>query len=259
MVFESLLNPILNPLLESVGYIGSLFILVLIITLLITLIYKYTTNQSLMKDLKGELKSLQKQVKELKDQPQKAMEVQKKMMQTNSKYMMHSFKPMLFTFLPIIIFFGWMSAHLGYYPILPGEEFSVTMEFEEGVKGNVVLTSLPEGIRSVNGLSKVIRAEEATWILEGKEGLYLLTYEFDGITYSNKVLISNEKAYENPITKIKKNGVKSITVNNKKVKFISRIPLLKHIPWINGFGWLGTYILLSIIISIALRKIMKIY
>ncbi len=258
MVFESLLNPVLNPLLNSIGYFSTLFILVSVITVIITVIYKYTTNQSLMKDLKAELKSLQKQVKELKDQPQKAMEVQKRMMQTNSKYMMHSFKPMLFTFLPIIIFFGWMSAHLGYFPILPNEEFSVTMDFDDGVSGNVVL-SLPEDVESVNGLNQDIQAGQATWVLRGEVGEYLLTYDFNGVSFSNEVLITNDKTYKQPIKKIKKNGVKSITVNNERVEFISKIPILNYIPWVNTFGWLGTYIILSIIFSVLLRKFMKVY
>lgn len=253
MVFESLLNPVLNPLLGSLGYFWTLMVLVFIITLIITLIYKYTTNQSLMKDLKAELKSFQKQIKELRDQPQKAREVQKKMMQTNSKYMMHSFKPMLFTFLPIIIFFGWMSSHLGYYPIMPSEEFSISMEFNEGIGGDVELV-LPD-VEVLNGLTQPIQAGQATWVLKGEVGEYQLNFKFNDKIYSNVVLISDEKSYKLPVTKIKKDGVKSITVSNKKVQPLLSLP----IPWINNFGWLGTYILFSIIFSILIRKLLKVY
>ncbi|TKJ17441.1 hypothetical protein CEE44_02800 [Candidatus Woesearchaeota archaeon B3_Woes] len=253
MAFESLLNPVLNPLLEFLGYFWTLMILVFVITMIITLIYKYTTNQSLMKDLKAELKAFQKQIKELKDQPEKAMGVQKKMMQTNSKYMMHSFKPMLFTFLPIIIFFGWMSAHLGYYPLLPGEEFSVTMDFNEGVNGEVELV-LPD-LEVMNGLTQTIQAGQVKWVLEGEVGEYQLNYKFNDDIYSNVVLISDEKNYKLPVTKIKKDGVKSITVSNKKVQPLTVLP----IPWINNFGWLGTYILFSIMFSILIRKLLKVY
>ena len=258
MVFESLLNPILNPLLDSTGYFWTVLILSLVITVIITVIYKYTTNQNLMKDLKNELKEFQKRVKELKDQPDEAMKVQKRMMETNSKYMMHSFKPMLFTFLPIIIFFGWMNAHLAYAPILPEQEFSITMNFEDGIRGDITL-SLPEGMSSVNELNQTIQANQATWVLKGEEGEYLLNYNFNGITYSNEILISQEKEYKEPTTRIKKQGIKDITVNLEKVKLIKNIPLLGSIPWIGNFGWLGTYIILSIILSTLLRKLMKVY
>ena len=240
-------------MLESSGYFLTLLILVFIITMVITLIYKYTTNQSLMKDLKGELKELQKEVKQLKSKPAEAMKVQKKMMQTNSKYMMHSFKPMLFTFLPIIIFFGWMSSHLGYFPIMPGEEFSVTMDFNEGVNGEVALV-FPD-LEVMNGLTQTIQASQVKWILKGDVGEYQLNYKFNDNIYSNVVLISDEKGYKLPIIKIKKDGVKSIIVSNTKVKPIANLP----IPWINNFGWLGTYILFSIIFSILIRKLLNVY
>ncbi len=250
MVFESLLNPILNPLLESVGYFWTLLILSLVITLIITIIYKFTTNQSLMKDLKGELKELQKQMKELKSSPDKAMVVQKKMMDTNGKYMMHSFKPMIFTFLPIILFFGWMGAHLAYYPIIPGEEFSVGMEFSEGVSGDVRLI-LPDGIETVNGLEPTIKAEQATWFLKGEEGEYLLSYEFGDDVYSNEVLISNERTFKPPLKKVNKGGIKTIMTNLEPV-------LLLNVGF-HTFGWLGTYIIFSIIFSSLIRKLMKVY
>ena len=253
MVFENLLNPILNPLLVSTGYFWTLFILSFIIALIITVIYKYTTNQSLMKDLKNELKEFQKRAKELRSKPDEAMKVQKKMMETNSKYMMHSFKPMLFTFLPIIIFFGWMTAHLAYYPILPNEEFSVTMNFDPGIKGDVIL-DIPENLISVNGVNQSILANQATWILNGLEGEYLLNYNFNGITYSNEILITLDRTYNQPLTKVKNGGIKDITVNMIAVKPFNKLNLFGWKP-----GWLGAYIILSIIFSTIIRKLMKVY
>lgn len=83
----------------------------LFLTLVTTLIYKYTTDQKMMKALKDELKEMQKEMKNLKDNPKKAMEVQKKAMEKNFKYMMHSFKPMLITFIPLLFIFGWLRGH----------------------------------------------------------------------------------------------------------------------------------------------------
>jgi uncharacterized membrane protein (DUF106 family) len=253
MAFENLLNPILNPLLVSTGYFWTLFILSFVIALIITVIYKYTTNQSLMKDLKSELKEFQKQAKNLRDKPEEAMKVQKRMMESNSKYMMHSFKPMLFTFLPIIIFFGWMSAHLAYYPILTGEEFSVTMNFNEGVGGDVMI-SLPDMLTSVNNINQTILANQAKWVLKGEDGEYLINYNFNGVTYSNEILITSEKTYKQPLTKIKEGGIKDIKVNIEPVKPFGFLSLFGWKP-----GWLGAYIILSIIFSTVIRKLMKVY
>src|SRR3989344_3056735 len=94
---------ILNPL---IGLIVVSFIL----TLLITLAYKFLTKQHLMKEWKEELNSYQKQMKEHKHDHKKVIELQKPMMEVQMKYMMHSFRPLLFTFLPLILIFNWLRA-----------------------------------------------------------------------------------------------------------------------------------------------------
>ena len=92
---------ILNPL---IGLIVVSFIL----TLLITLAYKFLTKQHLMKEWKDTLKDYQKQIKENKHDHQKVLALQKPMMEVQMKYMMHSFRPLLFTFLPLILVFNWL-------------------------------------------------------------------------------------------------------------------------------------------------------
>ncbi|MBI4141918.1 DUF106 domain-containing protein [Candidatus Woesearchaeota archaeon] len=107
---NSTLNLILAPFLIPPPLWG-ITALSFFIALLTTLVYKWTTNQSVMKELKQEIKTLQEQAKQLKQQPEKAMEIHKKVMETNMQYMRHSMKPTLITFLPIIIIFGWMQTH----------------------------------------------------------------------------------------------------------------------------------------------------
>ncbi|MDD5253614.1 MAG: EMC3/TMCO1 family protein [Candidatus Nanoarchaeia archaeon] len=85
-----------------------MIIICLIFTLIVTLIYKFTTNQTLMKELKAKLKSHQAEMKTFKNDPQKLMAIQKEAMEANMKYMMQSFKPMLFTFIPVIIMWSWL-------------------------------------------------------------------------------------------------------------------------------------------------------
>lgn len=91
----------------------SLTIIAVILTFFITLIYKLTTNQEKMKDMKEELKILQNQMKEHKANPKKMMEIQKQAMEKNLAYMKHSFKPTLYTFLPLIIVFSWLRTTYG--------------------------------------------------------------------------------------------------------------------------------------------------
>ena len=249
MVFDNLLNPVLGPLLKLPS-LWAIVLLSFLISLIITLIYKFTTNQSLMKDLKEEMKAFQKQIKELKHDPKKAMEMQRMSMKTNMKYMGHSMRSTLFTFIPIILIFGWMTSHLSYYPILPGQDFTTTVVFEKGIDGEIEL-SVPDGLYIEGSVVKEIKDSEVKWVLNGEEGEYLLEYNFNDNKYTNEVLITKDREYKNPTKNVRDGNINVIKIDYKKNI------VLNIFGW--KLGWLGSYIILSIIFSMLLRKLMKIY
>ncbi|MBS3135204.1 DUF106 domain-containing protein [Candidatus Woesearchaeota archaeon] len=88
--------------------LAGLLVVSFILTLLISLSYKFLTDQKELKQHKEEINQLQKDMKLLKDNPQKMMDKQKELMSKNFKMMKHNIKPMLFTFIPLIIIFGWL-------------------------------------------------------------------------------------------------------------------------------------------------------
>lgn len=98
----------------------AMFIIVasFFIALLITFIYKYTSNQMEMKRLREELKGLQGTMKEHKGNAEKMMEVQKDLAGKNLEYMKHSFKPMFYTFIPVIIIFWWLGSLYKSIPVV---------------------------------------------------------------------------------------------------------------------------------------------
>ena len=248
MVFESVLNPIFSPLLNLPTLLAVIF-LSFVISLIITIIYKYTTDQNLMKQLKEEMKAFQKQIKELKKEPERAMAIQKKSMQTNMKYMMQSMKSTLYSFIPIILIFGWMNANLAYEPIMPEQEFTTTIFLEDNANGEIEL-SVPQGIEVNGATKKEIKDSEVTWLLSGKRGEYLFEYIFDEKKYNKEVLIS-EKQYKDPVKDVRDGNVRSIEIeHNKNI-------LINLFGW--KLGWLATYIISAIIFSILIRKIIKVY
>ncbi len=254
MAILSIFDPVMEFLFGwvlNLSYFWGIFILSFVIALLISLIYKYTTNQSLMKDLKMETKELQKEMKQLRSEPQKMMQVQKKAMETNMKYMMHSMKPMLFTFIPIIIIFGWMSAHFAYYPIMPGEEFTTTINIEKFTE-NITLVA-PEGVEIIGAATQTAEENKASWSLKGEEGSYILEYHIGEKIKTMDLTITSEKDYAPQVKIVKEDGVKSITLDYSPVKILNM--------YVKGWklGWLGTYIVFSLIFSMLIRKWLKIY
>jgi uncharacterized membrane protein (DUF106 family) len=86
----------------------SIVIVSAVITFLMTLVYKYTTNQPRLTEIKKQQKDYQEQLKKLKDNPQKMMEMQKKILGLSTEMMKHSLKPMMITMLPMFVFFFWI-------------------------------------------------------------------------------------------------------------------------------------------------------
>jgi len=257
MGFFSFLDPVLNfifgPLLNLSPFF-AIMIMSFIISLIIVLIYKYATNQSLMKQLKSEIKELQKQAKELKEEPEKAMAVQKKAMQTNMKYMMQSMKATLITFIPIIIIFGWLQAHFAFVAIMPDQEFAMTINFKDGVQGNVSI-EVPEGIEVLGDSTQIIEGSKAAFSLKGKAGIYdspPIEFTYNDILYSKELIITPGKEYIEPVKAIRgSETVKSIETGNAK-NIVMNI-----FGW--KLGWLGSYIIFALIFSMLLRKLMKVY
>ncbi len=89
--------------------ITGLVLVSIVVTLASTLVYKYATDQDVMKSLKEETKMLSEEAKKAKDDPKKMIELNKRVMEKNMDYMRHSFKPMIITIVPFGLFFIWLS------------------------------------------------------------------------------------------------------------------------------------------------------
>jgi uncharacterized membrane protein (DUF106 family) len=251
MMAFSFLDPVLGPVLLLPPFWG-LLLLSFVISLLITVIYKYTTDQNMMKQLKDEIKEFQKEIKELRSNPEKAMQVQKEAMKTNMKYMSMSMKATLITFIPIIFIFGWMSSHLAYESLKPGEPFTVTMAFNKPVAGDATLT-VPPQMEIDGAATKEVSGDNVFWMVKGEKGGHLLEYEFGGRVFTQEAIITDGPEYSEPVIRIKDQttDVKSLSINYQK-KVVMNLGFWKP-------GWLATYIIFSIAFSLGLRKILKVY
>lgn len=225
-----------------------------LVTLLVTLVYKWTTKQTEIKKLKKELKDLQGQLKNAgKMDPKKAMAIQKKAMEKNFQMMKHSLRPTLFTFLPLILIFGWLNAHMAYYEIPPGKEFSITAEFDKYLISNATITSTPS-LDFIGSLEVPVAEGKATWKAKGDAGSYSVTIKEGNHEFTTNLLISSAWKYGLAEQTYKGTSVKKITIGYEKVRPFG--------TWFNIFGWhpgwLASYIISSIVFSMLLRKLMDV-
>lgn len=241
--------------------LAAIFVLSVIVSAVTTVVYKYTTNQKMLKEMKDEVKSMQAEIRTTKE-PGRAAQLQKEMMKKSMQQMNSSWKSMLVTIIPLFLLFGWMQTHLAYNPLNPGEEFTVTAYFAQGAEGNITIaaTEGPEGLSILTKPVQEIKGGKAAWSLKGeKEGSYRLSYSFGDELYTQNVLVTDKFRYESPVLAkskgIKKDSrVERVVIGLKPLQPFGDVALLGWRP-----GWLATYIILSIVTSMLLRKWLKIY
>ena len=86
---------------------AGMLIIVLIITIITTLIQKYTTDQKALKELRTEQKLLQEEMKKYKDHPEKLAELSKKQFEFIPKTFKLTSRGVLFTGIPFILLYRW--------------------------------------------------------------------------------------------------------------------------------------------------------
>lgn len=248
MATASLLDPILSPLLNSLGSLLFIIIISFIVSLITVIVYKLTTDQILMKNLKEEINKLNKEARKNMQDQKKAMAIHKEAFSKQMTMVKHSLMSTFITILPILLLISWMNANLAYSPITEGQQFTASVLFDDYVgKAELIV---PEGMAIVDKAVKDA-GEKVDWRLSGKTGEYLLEWKVSGKSYLKDIVIGSKQKYSEPIKIINDGVVKQIQINYKLLKILN-LSLFK-------LGWLGSYIVFAVIFSIILRKILKVY
>lgn len=109
-IVKSTVHIILDPTLGNVLDWQASWGLLLIsagISLITSLLQKYTTDQETLKAIRAEQKLLSEQMKSFKEHPEKMMELQRKQMELIPKTMDITMRPALYTAIPFILLIRW--------------------------------------------------------------------------------------------------------------------------------------------------------
>lgn len=107
MVLESFFNSVFGWAV-TMSPLTGVVVVAFTMTLLVTLIYKFMTDQEAMKNLKQEMKDLRKELKLAAQDPVRMAELNKISMEKSMQQMKQSLKPTLITMLPLILVLGWL-------------------------------------------------------------------------------------------------------------------------------------------------------
>jgi len=111
-VIKDSVHAVLDPsagLLLGLNVEVGMIIIVAIITLLTTLVQKYTTDQKALRELKEEQKILQAEMKKYENHPEKIAELSKQQFKFIPRTFKLTSRYILFTGIPFILFFRWFN------------------------------------------------------------------------------------------------------------------------------------------------------
>jgi uncharacterized membrane protein (DUF106 family) len=106
--FHRWLDPVLNPILGWNTFWGMTLI-VLVITIIMTFVQKYATDQQALKYIKKEQKRIQTEMKKYREHPEKMMQLNKEQMEFMGKMFKLSMSSIVYTAIPFVLLIRWFS------------------------------------------------------------------------------------------------------------------------------------------------------
>ncbi len=197
------------------------------------LINKLLINEKLVNDSRERMKKLQKELKEVDPKSKEYHEKQDELLNINMTIMKQQFKPMFITFLPYIIVFYIIGASFAYAPIGVGSQ----IHFDISGNGHLAIpcAGINETFSKSQSMDATINSSDCKVFINGNE--------------VNTSILGASK-----VVNIAKDNL-TVKITPHKLVFI-KLPF--SLPWMGSeIGWLGTYILISLVTSSILNKALK--
>ncbi len=221
----------------------SLVIISMAISFLLTISYKFLTNQKEMRRLKEEMKELQQEIKKYRSEPKKMMKIQNKLLTKNLEYSQYSMRANFMTMIPLLLIFAYLNNIYSYYPIKVNETFPLIIESEHEIKNIEVFPK--DTFKIINKTTE--NNKLILYLVANHEFNDYITIKVDNESYKKRIIIQNGIA---PKIEKYEGNVKKIEIGYKNIK-------------INLLGlkirWIWAYMIFSIIFSSIFRKLLNVY
>ena len=248
--------------------LAAIFVISLFVAVFVTVIYKFTTNQKMIKNLHQEMKAIRETIKGTKDASQ-ASALNKQLMEKTMQQMTSSMKSTFITIVPMFVIFAWIGGNFAFINVEPGEEFTASMKFVPGAVGTANLSA--PSLEFLGNSSQNVVDGKAVWRLKGSEGVHVISYSFGDETYGREVLLTKKWDYLDPYLEKEQKLFGIINTGDKNpIKRDSPVVRVAvDLPSIHPFGsllffgwqpgWLGSYFLFTILLTFPVRKLLKVH
>jgi len=262
--FSLLFSPFrhLNP------WFGMVFVSFLT-GLLMLLIFRLTSNQAGIKNVKDKIKAHLLELRLFNDNLNVSLKAQSQILRYNLRYIGYSFKPLLVMIIPLILTLVQLNVWFGYEPILPGESAILKVKLEETAK----LLELPATVEPPVGImveTPALRVEdekEIDWrIRADSRGVHELNLKIGGQTSMKSIAVGVGPLDRISPIMVKRGLLREVLYPGEKPLpssgLVKSIEISYSPKRMNLFGlrvhWLIAYFALSIIIGFALKRPFKV-
>ncbi len=262
--FSLLFSPFrhLNP------WFGMVFVSFLT-GLLMLLIFRLTSNQAGIKNVKDKIKAHLLELRLFNDNLNVSLKAQSQILRYNLRYIGYSFKPLLVMIIPLILILVQLNVWFGYEPILPGESAILKVKLEETAK----LLELPATVEPPVGImveTPALRVEdekEIDWrIRADSRGVHELNLKIGGQTSMKSIAVGVGPLDRISPIMVKRGLLREVLYPGEKPLpssgLVKSIEISYSPKRMNLFGlrvhWLIAYFALSIIIGFALKRPFKV-
>ena len=270
-IYTHVLLPVLNVLYvpcdwalgwsENFAPIVSISIVGVISGIAVIVVQKYASDQAFLGKCKEDLAFQKKRMKEGKtaDDPDAVQRARGISGKIGGKYMWAALKPSIWT-VPLIGVIGmWTGSRLGYMPIRPGQEVSITAHFEDQAKGYAYIIPT-DAFKAQTPLISPIEqgSAQARWKLRAeKEGEHRLTIRAGGKSFDVSLPIAARAGRPpEPVVTIAEATPGQDQLQAVEFKLVDSLPA----AWWNlKLQWGGLYLIVAVGVALALRSLLKVH
>lgn len=148
-IIKNSVNAVLNPTagaLLAFNLTLGMTILIFILSVFMTLIQKYTTDQKAIREMREEQKKLQEDLKKLTPGSKEHTELSMKSMKVIGPMFKLSMRPIIYTAIPIILLFRWFT---DYFALVDFRFFGFLSWFWFYLLGSIIFSSILRKILNV--------------------------------------------------------------------------------------------------------------
>ncbi len=267
-VFGKIFDVLFYPFRSMSPWIGMIIVSFLT-GLLMLFVFKWTSNQRGIKQVKNKIKAHLLELRLYKDSLVLSLRAQGNILRCNLRYIGYSAKPMMVMILPLILIIIQLNFWFGYQSLTPDQSVLLKVKLKENqdpMEIPIEIEPTPELTIETPPL-RIQEFGEIDWRFSAREhGIHKLSLKMDGETVTKKVSVAQK-----PLSKI--SPIKTEKSFIRQLLYPSESPIRDDLPVrsieiqyparnMNLFGWhihwLIVYFVLSIVFGFAFKGIFKV-